>query len=108
MAARVANIVLGIWLFMSAFLWPHSPQQATNTWVMGVLCVSFAIVALAMPQASYLNTALSAWLLVSAFVLPRVSSATLWNNALVAVAIFLASLAPREIPRAMRRREAAP
>jgi hypothetical protein len=28
---RVANIVLGIWLFLSAFLWLHSAAQMTNT-----------------------------------------------------------------------------
>jgi hypothetical protein len=97
MSARVINVILGVWLFISAFAWQHSPQQLTNTWVLGVLCVAFALIALAMPQARYLNTVLAVWLFISAFVLPRANSGTVWNNALVAIAIFLASLSPGEV-----------
>jgi uncharacterized membrane protein len=96
MPTRVANIILGVWLVVSAFLWPHSPSQSTNTWVLGVLCASFALIALAVPKVRYLNTALAVWLFISAWVLPRVSAATVWNNVLVAIAIFLFSLAPSE------------
>jgi len=103
MPARVANIVVGVWLFISAFLWRHSPAQMTNTWVLGLLCVAFALVALAVPEARYLNTALSIWLFLSAFVLPRVSQLTVWNNVISAVAIFLLSLAPAEVAPGVRR-----
>jgi len=96
MPARVANIVGGVWLFVSAFIWQHSPQQMTNTWIVGLLCVAFGLVALAVPEARYLNTALSIWLFVSAFVLPRVSEGTLWNNVICAIAVFLLSLSPSE------------
>ena len=37
--ARIVNLVLGIWLFISAFVWPHSTAQMTNTWILGVLTV---------------------------------------------------------------------
>lgn len=94
MYARAVNVVLGVWLFISAFVWRHSPQQLTNTWILGVLCVAFALIAIAVPEARYLNTALAVWLFISAFVLPRVSLGTVWNNALVAVAIFYVSLVP--------------
>ena len=68
----------------------------TNTWILGVLCVVFAIVALRVEQVRYLNTALPVWLFISAFVLPGTSRGTVWNNALVAIAIFVVSLAPSD------------
>jgi hypothetical protein len=94
MAARTLNILLGIWLFISAFVWQHSSAQLTNTWILGILCVIFALIATRWEQVRYLNTILAVWLFISAFVLSAQSRGTMWNNALVAVAIFLVSLAP--------------
>jgi hypothetical protein len=96
MGARTANVILGIWLFISAFVWTHSQAQLTNTWILGVLCVVFALIAMRVEQFRYLNTALAIWLFISAFALYTHSHGTLWNNALVAIAIFIASLAPSD------------
>ena len=93
-AARVVNILLGVWLFISAFVWPHSQAQMTNTWILGVLCVIFALVAMALPWVRYLNTLLAIWLFISAWALPTVSVGTIWNNVLVAIAVFIVSLVP--------------
>lgn len=91
---RVANVILGVWLFVSAFIWPHTYAQMTNTWILGVLCVIFAVVAMRVPQVRYLNTVLAIWLFISAWALPSMSTGTRWNNVLVAIAIFFFSLAP--------------
>lgn len=93
-SARYVNIILGVWLFISAFLWIHSAEQYTNTWVSGVLCAAFAAVALRVQWMRYLNTALAVWLFLSAWALPTVSTATVWNNVLVSIAIFIVSLIP--------------
>jgi hypothetical protein len=85
---------LGIWLFISAFIWSHTYAQMTNTWIVGVLCVAFAVIATRVPEVRYLNTILAIWLFVSAWALPTMESGTRWNNVLVAIAIFLLSLAP--------------
>jgi hypothetical protein len=92
--ARYANIVLGTWLFLSAFLWPHSYAQVTNTWVVGLLVVALAVVSLRVPQARYMNAILAVWLFLSAFALPTLRMATVWNNALVAIAVFFVSMLP--------------
>jgi hypothetical protein len=92
--ARIVNVVLGVWLFVSAFLWPHTYAQMSNTWILGALCVIFALVAMRVPEVRYLNTILAAWLFISVWALPSMSVATQWNNALVAIGIFAASLAP--------------
>lgn len=109
MPVRALNIVLGIWLFISAFIWPHSGAQRANTWMLGLLCVLFAIASMSVPSVRYLNTVLAIWLFISAFTLPRVSAATTWNNALVAIGIFAVSLVPTrpgEADRFLRRRPA--
>ena len=93
-APRMLNALIGVWLFVSAFVWPHSQAQLTNTWIFGVLCVAFAFIAMRYPAARFLNTALSAWLLVSAWSLPSISAATVWNNTIVAIAVFFLSLVP--------------
>jgi hypothetical protein len=92
--ARAINIVLGVWLFISAFIWPHTMAQRTNTWILGVLCVAFALIAMGVPMVRYLNTLLAIWLFISAFALRDISVGTVWNNALVAIAIFIVSLVP--------------
>jgi hypothetical protein len=91
---RIINVVLGVWLFISAFLWPHTQAQMTNTWIVGVLCVVFALVAMAVPGVRYLNTLLAIWLFISAWALPTMSTGTIWNNVLVAIALFILSLVP--------------
>ena len=90
------NVVLGVWLFISAFIWRDSHAQATNTWICGVLCVVFAIVGMGVPWARYLNTALAVWLFVSAWALPTERLTTLWNNVICAIALFVVSLAPSD------------
>lgn len=93
-AARALNIALGLWLFISAFLWPDSYSQFTNRWLVGLLCTLFAVIAIWAPQARFLNTALAVWLFISVWALPTRSSGTLWNNVLVSIAIFVLSLLP--------------
>ena len=92
--SRTINICLGLWLFVSAFLWQHSPAQYTNTWLCGVVGVMLAFLAVAYPAVRYLNTLLAIWLFISVFTIGERSIATTWNNALVAAAIFFISLTP--------------
>ena len=96
MAPRTLNILLGIWLFISAFSWPHNAAQQTNTWIVAVLCVVIAVIAMRVAQVRYPNTALAVWLFISAWALPAASRGTVWNNALVAIAVFVLSLMPSE------------
>jgi hypothetical protein len=96
MTARIVNVVLGAWLFVSAFLWPHSGSQLTNTWICGLLAGAFALIAMKVEEVRFLNTALSIWLFIAAFALPTYAAGTIWNNALVAIAMFIVSLVPNE------------
>jgi hypothetical protein len=88
----IINAILGAWLFISAFAWPHTMAQMTNTWIVGVLCVICALISMAVPPVRYLVTALAVWLFISTWALPSASPGTLWNNVLVAIAMFVVSL----------------
>ncbi len=104
--ARGASVVLGVWLFISAFVWPHVAAQQTNTWILGVLFVIFALIAMQSPQVRYVNTVLSIWLFISVWALPHDNRGTMWNNALVAIAVFLLSLVPGMAERRVMARHA--
>jgi hypothetical protein len=95
---RLAMLALGVWLFISAFLWPHTSAQRTNTWLVGALVVIVTLVSANDVRARYLNTALAVWLFLSVWILPTMMPGTVWNNLLVAVALFIASLAGRKEP----------
>ncbi len=103
MAARTLNVILGIWLFISAFAWDHAAAQQANTWILGVLCVVFALAAMRAPQARWLDAALAIWLFISVWALPHRNLGTMWNDALVAIAIFLLSLVPGDVRPAVQR-----
>ncbi len=99
---RIVNVILGIWLFISAFVWPHTQAQMTNTWILGVLCVIFALVAMAVPWARYLNTLLAISAVHQRLGAPLHEPGTIWNNVLVAIAVFIVSLVPSEPGSEMR------
>jgi multisubunit Na+/H+ antiporter MnhB subunit len=92
--SSIINVILGAWLFISAFAWPHTTSQMSNTWIVGVLCVICALISVAVPWVRYLNTALAVWLFVTTWALPSTSPGTVWNNILVAIAMFVVSLTP--------------
>lgn len=94
MAVRYVNIIAGVWLFVSAFLWQHSPPSRMNNWIVGALIMLFAAIGLLVPVARILNTMLSIWLFFSALAVFHLMGATLWNNLLVATIVFIASLVP--------------
>ncbi len=104
MDARVANVVLGAWLFLSAFLWPHGGPQFHNAWISGTIIVTVAMAGLGGAQrARLVNSAVGGWLLVSSLLLGPITTGTFWNHVAVGVAVgvfglgtSLASIARRE------------
>ena|SRR5437764_10455770 len=100
-AARYVNAGIGVWLFISAFLWPHTSSQYANAWLMGIVIFVIALVAVGASWFRFLNTAAGAWLMISAFVLPTISAATRWNNFTVGVVVLILSLfgtSPSSVP----------
>jgi hypothetical protein len=102
MTPRIFVSMAGMWLVVSAFLWPHSDAQMLNVLVVGVSAVVLALVSMRFDWARYVTAAMAAWLILSTFRFATLSRATLWNNAILGAAVFAASLlggGPEEIRR---------
>lgn len=91
---RLLNVVVGVWLFISAFAWPHTWASQTNSWLVGVAIVIAALAGLAVPRARLVNTAFAIWLALSTVTFLHSGPATIWNNLLVALLAFIFSLVP--------------
>lgn len=94
MTARVMTILLGLWLFMSTFLWPHHPDQVMNGWACGLLTILIAATAIAQPMVRYLGAALGLWVVLSSVALQHLSMATVWSNLFAGALIVGLSMAP--------------
>jgi len=88
----VANIVLGVWLIVSAFAWPHTFAAQSNTWIVGLATAAFALWAVFDRDLRWVTTSLGVWLFLSAFLLPGGAEMTLWNNVMVALLVIAFSL----------------
>jgi len=66
-----ANLVLGLWLFVSPWVLGYDGVPALNAYAMGTGIVVFALIAAYMPKAweEIINIVLGVWLVVSPFVL---------------------------------------
>jgi hypothetical protein len=91
---RWISILAGLWLFLSVFLWRHSPDALANGWIVGTLIIVAGVGALYRPRLRYANTALGAWMFVSALWIDHVSNITLWNHLIVGFVVIAASLVP--------------
>lgn len=91
---RLINIALGVWLFISAFVWPHTASAMTNTWILGVIITLVAVTSLFVPAARWVNVGAAIWLFFSTFAIHHVAAATVWNNVIVAILVFIFALTP--------------
>jgi hypothetical protein len=95
MGPRAINAVLGLWLFFSTFLWPHTGAQLATGWTVGLLAVGAALAGLSGHKwGRSLNAALGGWLIVSAILLPRARMATFWTEIFVGFGLVFLSMLP--------------
>lgn len=86
------SLLAGLWLIIAPFVLGFTGTvAATNDLIFGI---AIGVVALArilypenMPRISWLNVVFAAWLILSAFVLPGVSSMIMWNNVLLGLVV---------------------
>lgn len=100
---RWVNLLIGIWLIISAFAWYHTAGAQTNTWIVGALIAIASIWAMFAPSARFLNTIFAIWLFFATLVIHHGSTATVWNNLIAAVVVFVLSLIPSPPTRARTR-----
>ena len=92
MTAQIGTALVGAWLIVSAFLWRHSSFHFQNTIAGGLLALALAVAAGRRHQVMSLGGLLAMWLFLSTLFVEPARAATLWNNALAAVAIWALSL----------------
>lgn len=95
--ARIANVVLGLWLFVSAFVWPHTYAEEANATLVGPFIALTSLAAWTVGprvQLCYINAALGAWLLMSIVGFPPRSLVTAVHDAIVGALVFVFALIP--------------
>jgi hypothetical protein len=92
-------MALGIWLLVSPSIWRHSAQSSLNTRINGAIIVAASAWALRALGGRYLLATVACWLYVSTVSMPHLHGGTVLNNALVAIAVLVLSLAPKRDER---------
>lgn len=96
---RVVIVLLSSWVLFSGNAWPHSQANQLNNAIVGTGLFLFGILSIRREWARYVTLALGAWLFVFTVLVSGISSITFWNDAMVAVAVFVFSLVGGEHPR---------
>ena len=91
---RLANVMLGLWLLLSAFVWPHTVASQTNTWMLGLIIAFMAAVGTFTPAMRAIIAVPAVWLFISSFWMTDATSGISWNNAIVAILVLVLSLVP--------------
>lgn len=93
--ASSANIVLGIWLLVSMFLWRHSPEHMVNAGVIGVLSIALGIAAhRGHTWARWVMAPLGVWLMLSVWMLPHGTVRIVVDHFIVGTLLFSFSVLP--------------
>jgi hypothetical protein len=94
--ARVANLLMGLWLIASSFVWSHFAGSRLNTWLVGGVVASVALLALRKPALHRVNALFGAWLALSTlFIIRPMHTLSWWNNILLGMAVGACSMLSR-------------
>jgi hypothetical protein len=95
MTARIFNILMGVWLFASAFVLPQGRVQFASTAVCGALTALFAVFTNYDLRSRYVLAAIGALVVVLAFAVQPMGSATFWHNGIMGISIAVGAYADR-------------
>ncbi len=95
MTTRIFNILMGVWLFVSAFVMPQGRGQIASTAICGALTTLLAVLTTYDPRSRYLTEAVGALVVVLALTVHPVGSATFWHNGVMGISIAVAAWADR-------------
>jgi hypothetical protein len=90
--ARVANVLLGVWLFISGTLWAQPQAARLDSYILGAAIALVAIVSTWFERFRFVNAALAVWLATATGLVFELSGAAAYNGFLVAMAVFYFSL----------------
>lgn len=89
---RTTIVVLSGWVLFAGYLWPHTPAHLLNNWFVGLGLLIFGTIAYGRPWARFVTLALAVWLFAYSALYHRSDPWTFWNDAMVAVVVFVLSL----------------
>jgi len=92
MGKRVAVVVLSIWVLFSINAWTHSRPDQINSAAVGAVLFFFGAISIRHEWARYVTLAAGLWLFAFSAFIGRSDPLTFWNNAMVALAVFILSL----------------
>jgi hypothetical protein len=95
MTARIFNILMGLWLFASAFVLPQGSAQVATTAICGALTAVFAALTSYNGRSRYVTAAIGALVVVLALALHPLGSATFLHNGVIGISIAAAAWADR-------------
>jgi hypothetical protein len=91
---RYANVLLGVWMFVSAFVWPHSRDACAAAWISGAGIAMNAFGAIWAPQVRYFNLPLGFLALVWQVSAAGNDARTLMSGLISSLLVVLFSLVP--------------
>lgn len=91
---RYVNVAAALWLFASAFAWPHVQVLRAATWMIAVAMYVTGLWAVRAPSIRYANTVLAALLALATLAFRYADWPTVVNNLFVAVLVIIVSLVP--------------
>jgi len=89
---RIAVVVLSIWVLFSGNLWTQSRPNQINNAAVGAGLFFFGVISIRHEWARYVTLALGLWLFVFTAFISGGSAFTFWNDAMIALAVFILSL----------------
>lgn len=95
MTARIFNVLMGVWLFASAFILPQGRVQFASTALCGTLAALFAVFTNYDLRSRYASAAVGALVVVLAFAFHPLGSATFWHNGVMGISIAAGAYADR-------------
>ena len=92
MLKRVAVLVLSVWVLFSGNAFAHTRPNQINSAAVGGALFFFGAIAIRHEWARYVTLALGIWLFAFTAIIGRSDPIIFWNNAMVALAVFVLSL----------------
>jgi hypothetical protein len=105
MTARIFNVLIGTWLFLSAFAWPHSHGQFLATVICGAVTVLVSLASIYFGGLRYFVAVIAVMLFVTSVTSATRWDTTFWHNGIVAISIFVAAMTDRGTAGARQERE---
>lgn len=100
------NVILGIWLIISAFVLAATAAAFWNSLLVGIFVLILAATRMSRPTVStkplgWTNAVVGIWLILAPFVLGYVTQAATWNSIAVGVLLLVFAAWSASLPRTM-------